>query len=105
MSANQAESRSPNRRRGLVEMNMEHLEDTTIGSRFQQECTRWRVQEGKYPVMITCWEKYVKWKPRFLFIQEDTAFIRVDMIHKEFYYACIYDILKDLDILAKKHPH
>jgi hypothetical protein len=59
--------------RGLWKMNTELLEDKTIRSRFQREWTRWRLQEGKYPDVVTLWEKYVKWKIRFLFTQEGIA--------------------------------
>jgi hypothetical protein len=58
------------RGRGLWKMNMDLLEDTTIRSRFQQEWTRWRMQEGKYPVIVTWWQKYVKWKT-FSFSSKD----------------------------------
>ena len=85
--------------RGLWKMNTELLEDTTIRSRFQHEWTRWILQEGKYPDMVAWWEKYAKWKIRFLFIQEGIARIREDMINENFYCACIYDILRD-----RRHP-
>ena len=83
----------------LWKMNRKVLEVTTIRSRFQQERTMWKLQEGKYPDMVTWWEKYVRRKIHFLFTQEGTARAREDMIKEIFHYACIYDILKD-----RKHP-
>jgi hypothetical protein len=63
-------------------MNMDLSENTTIESRFQQEWTRWRLQEGKYSVMVTWWEKYDTWKTHFLFTQENAARIRIDMLNE-----------------------
>jgi hypothetical protein len=53
-------------------LNTNVLEDPTSRSCIQQEWTRWRLQEGKFPDMIKWWEKYVERKIRFLFIQEGT---------------------------------
>ena len=65
---------------------------------FSAGVERWRRQEGKYPDMVTWWEKYVKWKIRYIFIQEETARTRENMINENVYYACIY-ISKD-----RRHP-
>ena len=102
MPANQAGSHSSTTTPGSVEP--EHLEDKTIRNCFQQEWTRWRLQERKHPGRVTWCEKYVKRKIRFLFIQEGTARTREDIINKNFYYACIYDILKDHRHLREKKP-
>ena len=72
--------------RGMWKMNTKLLEDTTTRNRFQQEWTRWRLQEGKYPDMVTWWEKYVIWKRRLRFIQEVIARTREVMINENFYY-------------------
>jgi hypothetical protein len=87
------------RGRGLWHMNTKLLGETTFRNRFQQEWTRWRLQEGKYPDRVTLWEIYVRRKIRFLFIQERAERTREDTINESFYYACIYDILKD-----HRHP-
>jgi hypothetical protein len=46
---------TPQLQRGLSlrKIKTKHLEDTIISCRFQQEWTRWRLQEGKYPNMVT----------------------------------------------------
>lgn len=87
------------RGRGLWNMNTKLLGETTYRNRFQQERIRWRLQEGKYPDRVTLWEKYVKRKIRFLFIQERTKRTREVMTNDNYYYARIYDILKD-----HRHP-
>ena len=85
-------------------MNTNALEDTTCRSRIQQAWTRWRLQEGKYPDMVTWWEKYVERKIRFLFIQEGTARTGEDIINENFYFAPIYNILKDRRYPMEKTP-
>jgi len=62
-------------------MNTKLLEDPTIRSCFQQEWTR----EKNYKVMLTWWEKYVKQKIRFLFIQEGIVRTREDTINDNFF--------------------
>ena len=54
--------------------------------------------------MVTWWEKYVKRKIPFFFIQEGTARTRKDEINKNFYYACKYDIWKDRRLPREKTP-
>lgn len=54
---------------GLWKMNTKRLEDTSRRIHIQQQWTRWRLQEGKYPDKVTWSEKYVERKIRLLFIQ------------------------------------
>ena len=94
VTANQFGSPSATTRPGLWIMNTKLLEAKNITNRFQQEWTRCRLQERKYPDTVMWWQKYLKRKIRFLFIQEGSARTREEMINENLYYACIYDIMK-----------
>jgi len=70
--------------RGLWNINTKRLEDTTIRNRFQQVRTWTRLLVRKYPDTVAWWEKYVKRKLVYLFIQEVAAGNREDVINEIF---------------------
>jgi hypothetical protein len=76
--------------RGLWKMTTKSLEDTTVSSRFQQERTWRRLLVRKYPDMVAWWEKYVKRKIVYLFIQAVTARNREDMKNENFFITLVY---------------
>jgi hypothetical protein len=95
MSAIPALNWSVTRSRSLWKINTKRLGDSAVRCLYQQVWTRRRLQKGKHPFCVTWLEKLIQRKIRFLFIQEGAARTREEMINENFYYACIYDILKD----------
>jgi hypothetical protein len=78
---------------------MSLFEEIAVRSHFQQEWTRWRLQEQKYPDRATWWEQLVKRKIHLFCILEGTERTGDYVRRENFYYECIYDILKD-----HRHP-
>ena len=78
--------------RGRWKMNVSLLDDTIFKGQLQQELLQWRQQERKYLDMITWWVNYVKIKIRYMFINEGKERVRTEVMNKNFYYACIYDV-------------
>ena len=71
--------------------------ESSFQHRLQQQRSRCVRQGKNYTNRVTWWERYAKKKIRYLFIQEGTERIREAAINDHFYYACIYDVLKDFN--------
>jgi len=75
-------------------MNTALLGDKNFQRQLPQKWADWTKQIKRYPIMILWWERVVKINIRKLFIGEGTEKRRVETQMENFYYACLYDALK-----------
>jgi len=76
-------------------MNATLLEDTLFRDKLQQDWAKWKHQKKRYPNSVTWWGQYVKKKIQYIFMTEWKERARNDTMMENFYYSCIYDILKE----------
>ena len=83
------------RGRGRWRMNVSYLSDRDFQGKVPVAWAEWKRHVHRYPDMVNWWVHYVKRKIRALFTKEgtDRNYDRVTM--ENFYYAAIYDLLRD----------
>jgi len=87
------------RGRGFWKLNASLLDEEVFREKLRQQRKTWRQQKRFYPDWAIWRERYTKKNTRLFCIKEGAERRRDFMRMKNFYYECIYDVLRNT------HPH
>jgi len=80
--------------KGRWMMNERLMEDETFRTSLQAEWLEWQQHKRRFPTPVAWWVQYVKKKIKLRFQSEGRDRARDRTTKENFYYACIYDIIR-----------